>query len=72
MANAPRDVAISFLHLANLDNDIVDRLSRYEAALLRQLAPPIGPVKAAEPTHLHRKGWGSMAPVLHTGLAGLL
>jgi hypothetical protein len=29
---------MSFLRLANLDNDIVDRLSRYEAALWRQLA----------------------------------
>jgi hypothetical protein len=31
VANASRDLAISFLRLANLDNDIVDRLSRYEA-----------------------------------------
>jgi hypothetical protein len=36
--NSPRDVAISFLRLTNLENDIVDRLSRYEAALWRQLA----------------------------------
>ena len=33
---ACRDIAISFLRLANLDNDIVDRLSRYEATLWRQ------------------------------------
>jgi hypothetical protein len=33
-----RAVAVSFLRLANLDNEIVDRLSRYEAALWRQLA----------------------------------
>jgi len=37
-ADTARDVAISFLRLADLDNDIVDRLSRYEAALWRQLA----------------------------------
>jgi hypothetical protein len=33
-----RAIAVSFLRLANLDNEIVDRLSRYEAALWRQLA----------------------------------
>ena len=38
IANGSRDVAISFLRLANLDNEIVDRLSRYEAAVWRQLA----------------------------------
>jgi hypothetical protein len=45
-ANAPRDVAISFLRLANLDNDIVDRLSRYEAALWRQLAQALFTLQA--------------------------
>ena len=35
VANSARDIAISFLRVANLDNDIVDRLSRYEAALWR-------------------------------------
>jgi hypothetical protein len=45
-ANAPRDVAISFLRLANLDNDIVDRLSRYEAALWRQLAQTLFTLQA--------------------------
>jgi hypothetical protein len=38
LAKASRDVALSFLRLANLDNDVVVRLSRYEAALWRQLA----------------------------------
>ena len=33
-----RDIAVSFLRLANLDSEIVDRLSRYEAGLWRQLA----------------------------------
>ena len=37
-ASASRDIALSFLRLANLDSEIVDRLSRYEAALWRQLA----------------------------------
>ena len=36
-ANASRDIAISVLRLANLDSEIVDRLSRYEASLWRQL-----------------------------------
>jgi len=48
--NAPvdpaRDVAISFLRLSNLDNDIVDRLSRYEAALWRQLAQTLFTLQA--------------------------
>ncbi len=45
-ANASRDIAISFLRLANLDNDIVDRLSRYEAALWRQLAQALFTLQA--------------------------
>jgi hypothetical protein len=36
-ANESRDIAVSFLRLANLDSDIVDRLSRYESGLWRQL-----------------------------------
>ena len=32
-----RDVAVSFLRLANLASELVDRLSRYEAGLWRQL-----------------------------------
>lgn len=46
VASASRDVAISFLRLANLDNDIVDRLSRYEAALWRQLAQALFTLQA--------------------------
>jgi hypothetical protein len=39
--NPPRDIAISYLRLANLDNELIDRLSRYEGSLWRQaLAPP--------------------------------
>jgi hypothetical protein len=45
VASASRDIAITFLRLANLDNDIVDRLSRYEAALWRQLARRSSPFK---------------------------
>jgi hypothetical protein len=41
-----RAVAVSFLRLANLDNDIVDRLSRYEAALWRQLAQTLFTLQA--------------------------
>jgi hypothetical protein len=46
VASASRDMAISFLRLANLDNDIVDRLSRYEAALWRQLAQTLFTLQA--------------------------
>jgi len=40
-ADPSRDIAISFLRLANLDSDIVDRLSRYESGLWRQLVQTI-------------------------------
>ncbi|SRR6266536_1713351 len=36
-ANPSRDIAVSFLRLANLDNELIDRLSRYESGLWRQL-----------------------------------
>jgi len=39
-------IAISFLRLANLDSEIVDRLSRYEAALWRQLAQTLFTLQA--------------------------
>jgi hypothetical protein len=39
--NASRDIAISFLRLANLDSEIVDRLSRYESGLWRQLVQTV-------------------------------
>jgi len=45
-ANASRDIAISFLRLANLDSEIVDRLSRYEAALGRQLGQTLFALQA--------------------------
>jgi hypothetical protein len=45
-ANASRDIAISFLRLANLDSEIVDRLSRYEAALWRQLTQTLFALQA--------------------------
>ena len=44
--NSSRDIAISFLRLANLDSEIVDRLSRYEAALWRQLAQTLFTLQA--------------------------
>ena len=46
VASASRDIAISFLRLAHLNNDIVDRLSRYEAALWRQLAQTLFTLQA--------------------------
>ncbi len=36
-ASASRDIALSYLRLANLDNELIDRLSRYEASLWRQV-----------------------------------
>jgi hypothetical protein len=45
-ASASRDIALSFLRLANLDSEIVDRLSRYEAALWRQLAQTLFALQA--------------------------
>ena len=32
----PRDIALSYLRLVNLDNELIDRLSRYEGGLWRQ------------------------------------
>ena len=46
VASASRNVAISFLRLANLDSDIGGRLSRYEAALWRQLAQALFTLQA--------------------------
>src|SRR5262245_44010785 len=34
--NPSRDIALSYLRLANLDNELIDRLSRYEGGLWRQ------------------------------------
>lgn len=45
-ASASRDIALSFLRLANLDSEIADRLSRYEAALWRQLAQTLFALQA--------------------------
>ncbi len=36
-----RDIAVSFLRLANPDSEIVDRLSRYESGLWRQLVQTV-------------------------------
>jgi hypothetical protein len=35
-ANPSRDIALSYLRLVNLDNELIDRLSRYEGGLWRQ------------------------------------
>jgi hypothetical protein len=40
-ADPARDIAISFLRLSNLDSEMVDRLSRYESGLWRQLVQTI-------------------------------
>ncbi len=34
--NPSRDIALSYLRLANLDNELIDRLSRYEGSIWRQ------------------------------------
>jgi hypothetical protein len=35
--SSARDIALSYLRWANLDNELIDRVSRYEAGLWRQL-----------------------------------
>ena len=35
-AGPSRDVALSYLRLVNLDNELIDRLSRYDGGLWRQ------------------------------------
>jgi hypothetical protein len=40
-ADPSRDIATSFLRLAHLDSEMVDRLSRYESGLWRQLVQTI-------------------------------
>ena len=35
-ASPSRDIALSYLRLVNLDNELIDRLSRYEGGLWRQ------------------------------------
>jgi hypothetical protein len=37
VASPSRDIALTYLRLANLDNELIDRLSRYEATLWRQV-----------------------------------
>jgi hypothetical protein len=44
--NAHQERRDHFLRLPNLDNDIVDRLSRYEAALWRHLAQTLFTLQA--------------------------
>src|SRR5947209_20580238 len=65
-ATPSRDVAISFLRLPNLDNDIVDRLSRYEAALWRQLAQTLFTLQALKRAdnsiRSSSRGFNSCAP----------
>jgi hypothetical protein len=46
VASASRDIAISFLRLANLDNEIVDRLCRYEGTPWRQLVQTLFALQA--------------------------
>jgi hypothetical protein len=36
LTSPSRDIALSYLRLANLDNELIDRLSRYEGGLWRQ------------------------------------
>jgi hypothetical protein len=45
-ASTSRDIAISYLRLANLDNELIDRLSRYEASLWRQVVQTLFTLQA--------------------------
>jgi hypothetical protein len=44
--NPSRDIALSYLRLANLDNELIDRLSRYEGGLWRQTAQTLFALQA--------------------------
>jgi hypothetical protein len=50
-ASASRDVALSYLRLANLDHEVIDRLSRYEGGLWRQTVQTLFALQA-----LRRRG----------------
>jgi hypothetical protein len=45
-ASTSRDIAISYLRLANLDNELIDRLSRYEGSLWRQVVQTLFTLQA--------------------------
>jgi len=44
--NPSRDIALSYLRLANLDNELIDRLSRYEGSLWRQVVQTLFTLQA--------------------------
>jgi len=46
LTNPSRDVALSYLRLANLDNELIDRLSRYEGGLWRQIVQTLFALRA--------------------------
>src|SRR5262245_40560105 len=46
LTSLSRDVAISYLRLANLDNELIDRLSRYEGGLWRQTVQTLFALRA--------------------------
>jgi hypothetical protein len=48
-ASASRDIAVSHLRLANLDNELIDRLSRYEGGLWRQMVQTLFTSSADDP-----------------------
>ena len=41
-----RDIALSYLRLANIDNELIDRLSRYEGSLWRQVVQTLFTLQA--------------------------
>ncbi len=55
-ASPSRDIALSYLRLANLDNEIVDRLSRYEAGLWRQLVQTLFTLQRSSADKTHGPG----------------
>jgi hypothetical protein len=46
VTNPSRDIALSYLRLANLDNELIDRLSRYEGSLWRQVVQTLFTLQA--------------------------
>jgi hypothetical protein len=47
-----RDIALSYLRLANLDNELIDRLSRYEGGLWRQTVQTLFALRALKRQYL--------------------
>lgn len=64
-----RNIALSYLRLANLDNELIDRLSRYEGGLWRQTVHILFALQALKRRTLHN---GAAAVLLSVSARGWL